>query len=133
MPVDPEATKSRFICFNKGYFVLAFALLATEIVIALYVHDAYIRPYGGDFLVVIFIYCLVKSFINTAVPATALGVLVFSYLVETLQYFRFIYWLGWEKSTLARVIIGTQFTWTDIGMYTLGIALVLVVEAKRKP
>ena len=51
------------VIFNKTYFLLALLLLLAEVLIALYLHDALIRPYGGDFLVVILLYCFVKSFV----------------------------------------------------------------------
>jgi len=80
------------------------------------------------FLVVILIYCFVKSFLNTPVIATALAVLLFSYAIETLQYFHLVDILGLEKSTVARIIIGTSFAWTDLLAYTLGILLILIIE-----
>ncbi len=118
--------------FHRKYFFLTLLLFATEVFIAAYLHDAIIRPYGGDFLVVILIYCFVKSFLNTPVKATALAVLLFSYLIETLQYFNLVEILGLEKSTIARVVIGTSFAWTDLLAYTLGILLVLLVEPTFK-
>ena len=100
--------------------------------IAIYLHDAIIRPYGGNFLVVILIYCFVKSFLNTPVFPTALAVLLFSYAIETLQYFNLVDLLGLEKSTIARTVIGTSFAWTDLLAYTLGVLLVLIVEFASK-
>ena len=41
------------IRFNKHYFGLAVIILLVEVLIALYVHDDFIRPYLGDVLVVI--------------------------------------------------------------------------------
>ncbi len=114
--------------FHKKYFFIAILLFLTEVFIAAYLHDAVIRPYGGDFLVVILIYCFVKSFLNTPVTATAFAVLLFSYIVETLQYFHLVDLLGLEKSTIARIVIGTSFAWTDLLAYTLGILLVLMIE-----
>ena len=114
--------------FYRKYFIAAVLLLLVEIFIGFYVHDAIIRPYGGDFLVVILIYCLVKSFFNTPVFKTALYVLLFSYVVEGLQYVGIIDILGLEHSRIARIIIGTSFAWTDMLMYTLGIVLVLLTE-----
>lgn len=118
--------------FHRKYFFLLILLFATEVFIAVYLHDALIRPYGGDFLVVILIYCFVKSFLNTPVMVTALAVLLFSYLIETLQYFHLVDMLGLEKSTIARVVIGTSFAWTDLLAYSLGILLVLTVEFALK-
>ncbi len=118
--------------FHRKYFFLTILLFATEVFIAVYLHDAVIRPYGGDFLVVILIYCFVKSFLNTPVMATALAVLLFSYSIETLQYFHLVDMLGLEKSKIARIVIGTSFAWTDLLAYTLGILLVLTVEFTLK-
>ena len=120
----------KILKFNRQYFVLATLLFITEVLIALYVHDSIIRPYGGDFLVVILIYCFVKSFINTPVLPTAIAVLLFSYIVETLQYFNIVSRLGLQNCNLARIIIGTSFAWTDIFAYTAGIAIVLFIEKK---
>ncbi|WP_295791406.1 DUF2809 domain-containing protein [Mucilaginibacter sp.] len=80
--------------FNHWYFVLMLLLFAIEFIIGADFHDTIIRPYGGDFLVVILIYCFVKSFINTPVVGTALGVLLFSYMVEVSQYFHLVNLLG---------------------------------------
>ncbi|SFE08325.1 Protein of unknown function [Chitinophaga sp. CF118] len=116
--------------FNSTYFISAVLLFTIEIIIALYVHDAIIRPYGGDFLVVILIYCLAKSFVNTTVTTAVIVVLLFSYLTEALQYFHIVNILGLRHSKIACIIIGTNFAWTDILMYTLGILLVWLIEIK---
>jgi len=116
--------------FYGRYFIAAIILLGIEVLIAAFTHDAIIRPYIGDLLVVILLYCLVKSFFNTRVRATALSVLLFSYAVEILQYFHIVRILGLEKFRMARILIGTSFAWTDIWMYTLGIGLVLLIETR---
>jgi len=117
--------------FNLRYFVYTVLLFVTEVLIALFVHDQFIRPYIGDFLVVILIYCFVKSFLNTPVVPTALGVLVFAYTVELLQYFRIVEVLGLQHSRAARIIIGSSFEWLDMLTYTLGILMVILVEKKQ--
>jgi hypothetical protein len=114
--------------FNAFYFIWTILLLLTEIFIAKYVHDKILRPHGGDFIVVILIYCFIRSFLNTSIKRTAVGVLLFSFLVETMQYFQIVNKLGLEKSTFARTIIGTSFSWIDIIMYILGILTVVLVE-----
>ena len=67
--------------FNPKYFFLTVLLFVTEVLIALYLNDGFIRPYFGDFLVVMLIYCFVKSIANLPVIKTAVGVLLFSYFV----------------------------------------------------
>ncbi len=119
------------LIFNKAYFLLAAFLLTLELLIGLNLHDALIRPYGGDFLVVILLYCLVKSFFNTAVFPTACLVLIFAYLIELSQYFHLVIHLGLQNSRAALMLFGNYFSFTDMIAYTLGVALVLLTEKIR--
>lgn len=117
--------------FNKKYFILAIILLIVELIIGFYVHDQFIRPWGGDFLVVILLYCFVMCFLNISLYSAAIYVLIFSYIVEFLQYLHIVKFLGLQKSGAANIIIGNSFAWSDILAYTLGIALVLLLEKSR--
>jgi hypothetical protein len=116
------------IIFNKFYFALTLLLFIIEFIIGAEVHDTIIRPYGGDFLVVILLYCLVKSFVNVPVFKTACSVLLFAYIVEVSQYFHLVNRLGLQHSEIAKILLGTCFSFTDLLSYTLGILLVIVVE-----
>ena len=97
------------VSFNPKYFTLAIVLFIIEVLIAVYLNDSFIRPSVGDFLVVILIYCFVKTFWRAGVKTVALSVLVFSYVVEVLQYFKFVKLLGLQNSRLANVILGNTF------------------------
>jgi len=110
--------------FNQRYFLFAILLFLLEVLIALYVRDSFIRPYGGDFLVVILLYYLVRAFWNGAPLKVALGVLLFAYTVEILQYFKIVDLLGLTGNRLAEIVIGTGFSWWDMVAYTLGILVV---------
>ncbi len=114
--------------FKGRYFVVAVIIFFIEVLIALFFHDRIIRPYVGDFLVVILIYCFLRAFLNLSVITLALSALIFSYIVETLQYFNILERLGLQNSALARTVMGSSFEWTDLVAYTLGIILVLYVE-----
>jgi len=103
-------------------------LFAIEVLIALFVHDKIVRPYIGDVLVVILIYCFVKSFLNIKVLTAALLVLLFSFSIETFQYFNLVEKLGLEHNKTARIVIGSSFEWIDFVAYSLGILIVLAVE-----
>ncbi len=107
---------------------MAVLIFCTEILIARFAHDRIIRPYIGDSLVVILIYCFIKSFFDTPVLKTALGVLLFAYMVEILQSFDIITKLGLQDIGWARIVIGTSFAWIDLVAYTAGIALVICIE-----
>lgn len=114
--------------FKKKYFILSIILFVIEVFIGLFVKDKFIRPYIGDFLVVILIYCILRTFINSPYWIVAVSTLAFSLIVETLQYFNIVEILGLENNNFARIIIGTSFSWEDIISYFAGILIVLVVE-----
>lgn len=118
--------------FNKTYFGLTAVLLLIEVVIALFVKDRFIRPYLGDVLVVILIYCFVKSFIKISVYKAALGVLLFAFTIEILQYCSLVEKLKLQHNTVAKTVIGTSFSWEDILAYIAGILIVLIAEKQFK-
>ena len=124
----PEKLKNGLLKFDRVYFVLAVLILVAEINIAVFAHDRIIRPYVGDVLVVILIYCTVKSFFDSPVLSTALSVLAFSFVIESLQYLNVVHRLGLQDSQIATTIIGTSFAWIDIFAYIMGILIVLVCE-----
>jgi hypothetical protein len=113
---------------HPRYLLLAILIFIIEVLIAIYVHDSIIRPYIGDFLVVILIYCFVKAFLDLSAWKAAIGVLLFAYCIEALQYFKVVELLHLQDSKVASVVIGTSFSWVDMLAYTLGIGFVLLVE-----
>ena len=116
------------LTFNKNYFLLTLLIFSIEVGIALYINDTFIRPYVGDVLVVILIYCFIKSFFKFSVNAVALFVFIFSFTVEFFQYVNLVEKLGLSNNKAARIIIGTSFSWLDLICYTVGIAIVIIVE-----
>jgi hypothetical protein len=120
--------RGRNLRFSWGYFLCSLLLIGVEIFIGVKMHDPIIRPYGGDYLVVILLYCLIRSCWEVPIVITALLVLLFSYVVEVSQYFHLADHLGLREPSLARTLLGTYFSWTDILVYTLGILTVLGVE-----
>jgi hypothetical protein len=114
--------------FNKNYFGLAILIFIIEVLIALFVHDRFIRPYLGDVLVVILLYCFLKSFLKLSVLTAALGVLIFSFMIEFLQFLHIVEKLHLEESKFARTVIGTSFSWIDLLTYVVGISIVIIIE-----
>jgi hypothetical protein len=115
---------------HKKNLLIAFILFWVLVFIAVFVKDRYIRPFGGDLLVVIFLYYLLKGVTNLSVKTAALSVLIFSFLIETMQYFQLVKLLSLQHNKLACIVIGTTFQWSDFVAYSLGIMVVLVVERK---
>jgi hypothetical protein len=116
------------LTFQKRYFGLAVLIFCIEVLIALFVKDRFIRPYLGDVLVVILLYCFLQSFFKVKVLIATLAVLIFAFSIELLQYFQVIVLLGLEKSKIAKTVIGTSFSWLDLLTYVVGLTIVLVVE-----
>ena len=112
--------KSKFVGSRLFYGLCTLALFLIETLIALYVHDAIIRPYVGDILVVVLVYSFVRIFINTPYRWLPLAVFLFACGIETLQYFNAAEVLGLQRNTIARIVLGSVFDWGDIACYAVG-------------
>jgi uncharacterized membrane protein YfcA len=116
---------------RSGYIIVFLILFAVEVYIAVYVHDSFIRPYLGDVLVVILIYCALRG-VNPNKPSyLSLYVFVFAVAVEVSQYFKLVKLLGLERNRFVSIILGTSFSWLDILCYTAGCLLLLVLDMTR--
>lgn len=114
--------------FHLGYFTSFILLTMLEVYIAIYVHDAWIRPIVGDMLVVIVIYCFLRSFIHLKTKLLPINVFLFAAFVEVLQYFHIVEILGVAHITFLRILLGTTFDFADIGAYALGCICLLIWE-----
>jgi hypothetical protein len=114
--------------FKRNYFVIFLVLLLAEIEIALFSKHPFIRPFLGDILVVILLYCLLQSFLKIKKIISAVIVLLISFVVESLQYFHVADWLGLEPNSFWSIVIGTHFSFWDLVCYISGILLVLLIE-----
>lgn len=114
--------------FKPSYFLLAVSLFIIEAAIAIYIDDAFVRPYFGDLLVVILIYCAIKAFIDSALIKTALAVFIFACLIEVSQYYQLVQLLDLGGSPTATTVMGTFFSFVDILMYALGTLVIISAE-----
>ncbi len=108
----------------RASYALAFAaILVIEILIALFVRDSFIRPYGGDILVTILICCFVRMIFMGKIPLLPLWVFLFAVVVEVLQYFDIVSILGLGDIKFFVVLIGNSFSVVDILCYAIGCLL----------
>lgn len=114
--------------FNPKYLLLAITLFITELCIALFVKDRVVRPFVGDVLVVVLIYCFVRIFLNVSYWKAAFGVFLFASLIETLQYFDYVKLLGLENNRILSVMMGRTFEWSDFAAYFAGFLLIIATE-----
>ena len=66
------------LAFNSRYLIFAVILFITEVLIAFFVRDNFIRPYVGDYLVVILIYCAAMSFLRISPLKMSIAVLLYA-------------------------------------------------------
>lgn len=114
-----------------GYAVAFVVMVAVEVLIALYVHDDFIRPYFGDMLVVCALYALVRIFVPDGVKMLPLYIFLFAVCVEISQYLHIADLLGISRNPFLRVLVGGVFDWKDIACYAVGCVLLGVTEWVR--
>ncbi len=101
--------------FPRYYYLLATLLIfAIEVLIALFINDAVIRPFLGDVLATILVYTFLMGVSNgKPLPVASLALFI-SFCVEIAQYFELVYLLHLEQYELARVVLGTSFSLWDL-------------------
>ncbi len=110
-------------------YAVAFAiLLFAEVLIGLFVHDRFIRPYIGDVLVTILLCCLCRMVIPKGVPALPVYVFAFAALVEIAQYFEIVKLLGLEDNAFISTVAGTTFSAIDLVCYGVGCLAFRLIE-----
>jgi hypothetical protein len=114
--------------FQKNYFIAAIVLFVIEIGIACYLHDTFFRPHFGDFLVVILIYCSIKSVLNFSAIKVASFSLLICYSIEIVQYLQLTRAIGLQKSRATSILFGNVFSWSDMLAYTCGFLLIVGFE-----
>lgn len=106
---------------NRWFYLLCcLGIFIIETLIAMYVHDTIIRPYAGDILVVVLVYCFVRIFISRPLRWLPLWVFLFACCIEFMQYFQLADILGLRHNNVARIVLGSVFDWKDIACYALG-------------
>ena len=105
------------------YFAIFVAILCIEILIGVYVRDAFVRPYVGDVLVVVLIYCAVRVIFPMGIKLLPLYVFAFSCGVELLQLVDVVSLLGIPSGSLLAILIGSTFSVADLVCYAVGCTL----------
>lgn len=112
---NEEELRKRVIYF--GVFLI---LLTTETLIALFVHDRFVRPYVGDVLVVMVLYFLVRVFVPEGCRWLPWIIFAFAVGVEFLQYLNLVELLGLSDNRFMRIVLGSVFDFKDIVCYGVG-------------
>lgn len=102
------------------YLLIFCGLLAVEVCFALFVNDAFIRPYVGDMLVTLLLCCLCRVIVPNKVRLLPLYVFIFAACVEVGQYFDLVALLGLADNRILSIALGRTFSWMDIVCYGVG-------------
>jgi len=108
------------INLSKKHLCIFIVVFIIEAIIAVFIQDNFVRPYLGDVLVVVLIYCLIKTFVRNEIKLLPLYIFIFAALVEISQYFNLAKLLGLNDYKIVRIIIGSTFDIKDIACYLVG-------------
>ena len=109
-------------------FLVVFVLLfAVEALIAVYVHDDFVRPYVGDMIVTVVVWSFARIIFPDKFKLMSLYVMIFAILVEVGQYFNYVELLGVTNPILV-TMMGTSFAWADIACYAVGCVIAAVAD-----
>jgi len=117
---------------KRHYGAISILIFLVEIIIFFkFRNHSFVRGFLGDYFIVIFMYTFIQSVFNFNEKYTLIFVFAFSYLVEILQYFKFIYYLGLENNIFANIVLGTNFDKYDLIAYLLGCITVYVFDSNK--
>ncbi|MEE9330299.1 MAG: DUF2809 domain-containing protein [Parvularculaceae bacterium] len=111
---------------RRAFALIAVALFSLEVAIAVFFKTGFIRHTFGDFLVVILIYCTLMALTKFSSVYAAVITLLIAVLVETAQVANVLARLGLDRTQASDLILGSTFSWGDIGAYILGVATALI-------
>lgn len=104
------------------------AVLIIEILIALFVHDSFVRPYLGDVLAVVCVYFAARCVFLKKPWFLSVFVTAFAFAVEFIQLTPLSEIFG--SGSVFSVIVGGTFDIKDLLCYLLGGAACLLLDLK---
>jgi hypothetical protein len=117
--------------FRPGYALAALSIFAIEVLIALFVHDGLIRPYIGDVLAVVLVYCALRAITPLRLLPAIILTLAIALAIELAQLFNLLDALGLRSNRIAATVLGGSFDWLDLAAYAAGALAVAAVELAR--
>ena len=103
-------------------------LLAVEVCIALFVHDAFVRPYVGDMLVTLLLCCMCRVILPDKIRLLPVFVFLFAACVEIAQYFDVVALMGLTDNRFLSIALGRTFSWMDLVCYAIGCVAVFGLD-----
>jgi hypothetical protein len=117
------------VTFRPAYAVVAVILFAVEVFIALSLHDGFVRPYVGDVLAVMLVYCALRAVTPLRTIAAITTTLVFAFAVELAQLFNLLDFLALRGNAAAETVLGGSFDLFDLVAYAIGALIIVAAES----
>lgn len=117
---------------KQKYMLVFLILLLTEIIIALYIKDAIIRPYVGDILVLVLMYTFIRGLVRKPIRFLPVYLFFFASIIELGQYYHIVEKLHVQNNKLISTILGTSFDIKDILCYLISTVLLIIWEKIEK-
>lgn len=101
-------------------------LLGIEVCIALFVHDSFVRPYIGDVLAVVTVYCGARIVFPQRFRWLSVAVLALAVCVELVQLTELSSLFG--EGSFMSILLGSTFDVHDLLCYAVGGIVCLVCD-----
>ena len=120
--------KSKSLKRRLFFLSLFIFLFVIEVLIALFFHDDFVRPYVGDMIVTVLVWSFARIVFPDKLKLMSLYVMIFATLIEVGQYFNYVELLGVQDNPLLVTVMGTSFAWADIACYAVGCVIAAVAD-----
>ena len=121
------------VTFRLPYAIVAIILFAIEVFIALNVRDGFVRPYIGDVLAVMLVYCALRAVTSLGLVTAVIATLVFAFAIEFAQLLNLLDLFALRGNAFAETVLGGSFDLLDLVAYAAGALIVVAAETGIKP
>jgi len=115
--------------FSHSSIITFTLLFLTEITIAVFFKEGFIRHTFGDYLVVLLLYFFLKSFVSASNTILANVTVLIAFTVEFIQLTPLLKSIGLENHSLANLVLGNTFSVTDLLAYTFGYLTIIIFNS----
>lgn len=115
------------LTFQGNYAFITLLIFCLEILIAMFLHDRFIRPFVGDVLATAGVYALARMF-DISGSKSFLTALLISFGIEFLQYIHFLELAGLHDINWLRIVLGSSFSVADLWAYAIGGVLAISLD-----
>lgn len=115
---------------NKRIYLWMISVLFLICVVIIKFLSSYviIRGFVGDVVFTMMLYFILRYISNIKPIYGCFSVLLATYIVEVLQYFNFTSHVTFLNNKMGRLIFGATFDIKDMMAYTIGVAIVYILE-----